>query len=43
MMDVLDFFPVKQKQNLGKLNKNEIKNTIFGFDDMINLPKKHFS
>jgi predicted O-methyltransferase YrrM len=39
-MDVLDFFPVNEKKKLGKLNKNDIKNVVFGFDGMINLPKK---
>lgn len=40
-MSILDFFPVNEKLNLGKLPNKLIKNTIFGRDNMINLPNNN--
>jgi len=36
-MDILDFFPVHEKQHLGRLPNKLIKDTIFGKDNMTNL------
>jgi len=37
IMDILDFFPVHEKQHLGRLPNKLIKDTIFGKDNMTNL------
>ena len=43
IMSVLDFFPVHEKQNLGKIPKDEFKSCVFGFDGMQNLPNKELN
>jgi predicted O-methyltransferase YrrM len=42
-MEVLDFFPVFEKKNLGKLSKHDIKDTIFGSNNMLNIKNNNLS
>jgi hypothetical protein len=42
-MDILNFFPVHEKKDLGKLSKSLIKNVIFGSDNMLNIPNRNLN
>jgi hypothetical protein len=43
-MEVLDFFPVfEKKRALGKLPKDELKNTIFGSNNMLNIKNNYLT
>ena len=40
-MSVLDFYPVEEKKNFGRLNNSTIKSVVFGCDNMTTLTNRN--